>query len=135
MLAKVKNCELSFHLPESLPLVNVDPIKIREVISNLISNAINYNKRKGLVKVSLSKLGKRVVFCCQDTGIGITQKEKNKMFTKFFRSERAIPLITSGSGLGLFISKAIVKKSGGKIWFESKIGKGSIFCFSFPIKK
>lgn len=134
-LAKAKNCELSFNLPENLSLVNVDPGKIKEVVSNLISNAINYNKRKGSVKVSLFEKRKRVVFCCQDTGIGIAQKEKNKMFTKFFRSERAIPIIASGSGLGLFISKAIIKESGGKIWFESKIGKGSTFCFSFPIKK
>lgn len=133
-LAKAKNCSLSFHLSNKLPLVNVDPIKVKHVMYNIISNALFYNKRKGEVKVSLFKKAKRVVFCCEDTGIGIGEKEKKKIFTKFYRSQRGIPLSTSGSGLGLFISKAMIEKMGGKIWFNSEKDKGTTFCFSLPIK-
>ncbi len=133
-LAKAKNCKLSFELSDGLPLLNIDPIKVKEVVSNLIANAINYNKRKGKVKTSLFKKRKNVVFCCKDTGVGITEKEKDKIFTKFYRSEKVMSMVTSGSGLGLFISKAIIEKSGGKMWFKSKLGKGSTFCFSLPIK-
>lgn len=133
-LARAKNCDLSLKVFNKLPSLNIDPIKIKQVVTNIISNAILYNKRKGTVKVSLQKKGKKALFCCQDTGIGITKEEKTKIFTKFYRSERAFVRQTSGSGLGLFISKAIIEKSGGKIWFESQNGKGSIFCFSLPMK-
>lgn len=67
--------------------------------------------------------------------MGIAEEEKDKIFTKFYRSERVMPMITSGSGLGLFISKAIIEKSGGKMWFKSKLGEGSTFYFSFPIRQ
>ncbi|MFQ6083755.1 MAG: sensor histidine kinase [Candidatus Aminicenantia bacterium] len=133
-LARAKNCELSFEVLDKLPLLNIDPVKIKQVMVNIISNAIFYNKRKGQVKVSLSRRGKRAIFCCQDTGVGIVEEEKDKIFTKFYRSERVVAIATGGSGLGLFISKAIIEKSGGKIWFKSKEGKGSTFCFSLPIK-
>lgn len=133
-LAKARNCKLSFEIEDKIPLVNVDSSKVKEVISNLISNAINYNKRKGKVKVSLFKKGKRVVFSCQDTGVGIADDEKKKIFTKFFRSESVMSMVTAGSGLGLFISKATINRNGGKMWFESGLGEGSTFYFSFPIK-
>lgn len=132
-LARAKNCTLSLKILNEIPCLVIDSVKIKEVMSNLISNAINYNKRKGKVKVSLQKKGKEVIFSCEDTGIGITEEEKKKIFTKFYRSERAVSLVTSGSGLGLFISKAIIKKSGGRIWFESGPGKKTTFYFALPI--
>ena len=134
-LARARNCELFLETQEKVPLINIDPIKIKQVITNIISNAVIYNRRKGKVMVSLSRQGKKIIFCCKDTGIGITREEKSKIFTKFYRSDRAFVCETAGSGLGLFISKAIIKKSGGKIWFESQKDKGSTFCFSLPIKQ
>jgi len=134
-LAKAKNCELSFEIPDKLPLLNIDTVKIKQVIVNLISNAINYHEKKGEIKVSLVKKGNNVVFCCKDKGIGISKQEQSKIFTRFHRSEKAMAVIPAGSGLGLFISKAIIEKSKGKIWFDSKKGKGSTFCFSLPVKK
>jgi len=134
-LAKAKNCTLFLEHKGVVPLVKVDPIKISQVISNLISNSIIYNKRKGNVKIRLFKKGKNIVFCCEDTGTGISVDEKRMVFSKFFRSPSIISLAPGGSGLGLFISKAILDKSGGKIWFESKKEKGSNFCFSLPLKK
>ncbi len=134
LFARAHNCKLSFESPDDLPLVKTDPIKIKEVVSNFISNAIFYNKKSGEVKVTLSQKKNKVVLCCKDTGIGISQKAKDKIFQKFYRSEEAISVTPKGSGLGLFISKAIIEKSGGKIWFKSEKGKGSTFCFSLPTK-
>lgn len=135
LLAKAKNCQLSFKAENKIPKLNIDANKIKQVIANLISNAILYNKRKGKVEVTIAKKANKVVFCCQDKGVGVSEDEKSKIFTKFFRSERVLALATGGSGLGLFISQAIIKKSGGKIWFKSKEGEGSTFCFSLPIKR
>lgn len=135
LLARAKNCKLSFEVLGKIPVLDIDSAKIKQVITNLISNSILYNKRKGRVDVVVSQKWNKVIFCCQDTGVGIIEREKNKIFTKFFRSERVIALATGGSGLGLFISKAIIEKSGGKIWFTSGEGKGTIFCFSLPVKK
>lgn len=134
LLARAKNCKLSLTISNNLPPLNIDPIKIKQVIDNIISNAILYNKRKGKVEISLSKKGKNIIFCCKDTGIGISEEEKNKIFTKFYRSEQAVSLTTRGSGLGLFISKAIIEKNKGKIWFNSEKEKGTTFCFSLPLK-
>lgn len=134
-LAKAKNCKLSLKILGSTPILNIDSIKIKQVLANLISNAISYSKRKGNVEITLSKNVENVIFCCKDNGIGIAEKDKISIFTKFHRSEEAITHTTEGSGLGLFITKAIVEKSGGKIWFQSKKSEGSMFCFSLPILK
>lgn len=134
-LAEAKNCIISFESKEKIPLLNIDRLKIKQVVSNLVFNAIVYHKRKGKVELSIERKGDKVLFCCKDNGIGIAGSEKKKIFKKFYRSEKAITLITGGSGLGLFISKAIIEKSGGKIWFVSKKDKGSVFCFSLPIEK
>ncbi|MCZ2845754.1 MAG: HAMP domain-containing sensor histidine kinase [Candidatus Bathyarchaeota archaeon] len=132
-VAKAKNCHLSLKISGKIPPINIDPIKIKETIANLVSNAIFYNRSKGKVMLSLSKKGKKVIFCCEDTGVGIKEEDKDRLFTKFFRSEESLTLAPKGSGLGLFISKAIVEKSGGEMWFRSKKDKGSVFCFSLPI--
>lgn len=133
-LARAKNCAISFKVNGEIPLLNIDRLKIKQVISNLVANAINYNERRGMVKITLQRKGNNVYFHCQDFGIGIPEKEKNKVFKKFYRSEKAMNLSTEGSGLGLFISKAIIDKSGGKIWFKSQKAKGTTFCFSLPVK-
>jgi signal transduction histidine kinase len=135
LLAKAKNCELSLKINKPIPQLYIDPLKIKQVVSNLISNAITYNQRKGQVIVSIAKVKDSVVFCCKDTGIGINKEEKPKLFTKFYRSPRVVVQATGGSGLGLFIAKAIVEASDGKVWFESELNKGSKFCFSLPIKQ
>ncbi|MFH0739901.1 MAG: ATP-binding protein, partial [bacterium] len=110
-------------------------LKIKQVVINIISNAIQYNERKGKIEVIIERKGNDVLFSCHNTGIGIGPEEKKKIFTKFYRSEKAMAMVAGGSGLGLFISKAIIEKSQGKIWFKSKAGQGSTFYFSLPIKK
>jgi len=133
-VAQAKNCTLSLKVLEKIPLLNIDPLKIKQVVVNIISNAVEYNKRKGEVEVGIRRRGNKALFYCKDAGIGIFNKEKKKIFTKFYRGEQAVILAAKGSGLGLFISKAIINKSGGKIWFKSRKGEGSTFYFSLPIK-
>jgi len=70
----------------------------------------------------------------KDDGIGIPKDQQKRIFDKFFRTNNAIRLETEGTGLGLFICKNIIKAHGGRIWFESEKDKGSIFCFTLPIK-
>lgn len=135
LLAKAKNCVVNFKTSGEIPLLQTDSTKIKEVIDNLISNAISYNKMKGEVDLILKRSRNYVIFCCSDTGIGISEEQKKKIFSKFYRAEEALSQSPGGSGLGLFIAKAIIEKSGGKIWFESKVDKGTKFCFSLPIKQ
>ncbi len=135
LLIRAKNSSISFKSTEKIPLLNIDSVKIEQVIANFISNAIQYIKTKGKINIEIKRKGNNIIFCCEDNGIGIFEKEKPKIFTKFYRSEEAVALTGTGSGLGLFISKAIIKSSGGKIWFKSKQGQGSKFCFSLPVKK
>lgn len=133
--AQALNCQLLFKKTKRLPKVLADPKGIREVIENLISNAMKYNRGKGKVEVSISlkKRNKKIIFSCKDNGIGIPKKDFKKVFTKFYRSERAMELDPSGSGLGLFINKAMIEACGGKIWFKKNKGYGMTFYFSLPI--
>jgi signal transduction histidine kinase len=114
----------------------VDVSHLKFVIQVFIENAVIYTPAGGTVSVSLSNNGKDIIFSVKDDGIGITGDEENYLFSKFYRGERARLIDTDGMGIGLFISKTIITRLGGKIWAETKgMGKGSIFSFSLPVKK
>jgi signal transduction histidine kinase len=85
--------------------------------------------------MSLSQKKREIEFSVQDTGIGISEDQKKRIFMKFFRGANAVRMETRGTGLGLFITKNIVEAHGGKIWFESEEGKGTIFYFTLPLGK
>jgi len=135
--AKALNCEIIFQKPKKLPLALGDPQAIRGIIENLLSNAIKYNRGRGKVEISiaLTRKNNKVIFSCKDNGIGIPSKDFNKVFTKFYRGEKAMELDSAGAGLGLYINKAIIELSGGKIWFTKNKGAGMTFHFSLPIAK
>lgn len=133
--AKALNCEIFFKKPKKPPIALGDPRGIRQVIESLISNAIIYNRGRGEVRISLGKKGNKVIFSCKDNGIGIPKKDFNKVFTKFYRGERAMAMNPTSSGLGLYINKAIIEASGGKIWFTKNKGPGMTFYFSLPLAK
>jgi signal transduction histidine kinase len=105
---------------------------LKLVIHNLISNAVFYNKNEGEISIKAKKVKGGIVFSVKDTGIGIPQKEQKMIFQKFFRGSNAKEI--PGTGLGLYVSKEIVERLGGKIWFKSKEGKGSEFSFFLPKK-
>lgn len=132
---EANNCLVFFEKSKKLPKVLTNYIRIREAIQNFISNAAIYKERKGKIKITLKQEGKNVLFSCQDNGIGIPKEDFKKVFSKFYRSEEAMTFDPSGTGLGLFICKAIIELSGGKIWFKSKEKKGTTFYFTLPIAK
>lgn len=134
-LAKASNIEIALEAQETLPNANADPEKISLVIQNLLDNAIKYIKGKGEVKISAQAEGKFVKVAVKDSGVGIPQSQQKYIFQKFFRSDNIMKHQTLGTGLGLFIAKAIVEESNGKIWFESKENQGTTFYFTLPIYK
>jgi len=131
-LAREKKIKLSVKIPEKLPQVLVDEFRINEVLSNLLANALAYTKAGGSVNVEIETNNKEIITHVSDTGIGIPAEALPKLFTKFFRVSGALEQGSKGTGLGLYISKAIVEMHHGKIWVESKLGEGSTFSFSIP---
>lgn len=134
--ATVKKIKVNFKKPkERLPEVKIDVEKIRIAIDNFINNAIQYTPKEGEVTVSLKRGKKEIEFQVRDTGIGIPKNQQKRIFNKFFRATNATKIDDKGTGLGLFITKNIIEAHGGKIWFESKEGKGTTFYFTLPLKK
>lgn len=116
-----------------IPRVSVDKVMIMEVLSNLIDNAIKYNKAGGRVSIVLEYVGSEVVTHVKDTGSGIPEESTPHLFKKFYRTSSSVwRQGKKGTGLGLFISHEIVKLHGGRIWFESRLNEGSTFSFSIP---
>ena len=132
-VAQKKNITFNLFLPKEPCFSLIDKEKISLAVQNLIENAIHYTPPGGKVEVFLEKKDKKLVFKVKDTGIGIPEEEQKRIFEKFFRGSNALKIETSGSGLGLFITKNIVEAHKGKIWFESKVGKGTTFYFSLPL--
>jgi len=117
-------------------VLSLDRAKIRQVFNAVIENAVFYSLEKATIDVSLTKKGKTVLVKISDTGVGIPEKEKRKMFTKFFRGEKAFITYPDGIGLGLYLANVIVKSAKGKIWFESEEGIGTTFYVKLPnVKK
>ena len=132
--AEKKGLKIIYTKPSSqLPTIQVDADRLEEVIANLISNAIKYTD-KGTITISLSRKDSKIHFAVADTGPGIKLEDQKKLFGKFTRGSTGGGK-AFGSGLGLYISKLLVEKFGGKIGFETQIGKRSIFWFELPVKK
>jgi len=131
--ALASNVEIKFLNKEDLPKVFADPSQIRLVIENLLDNAIRYIKGIGVVEIKIESQEKNIYFEIKDNGVGIPKEEQKYIFQKFFRSENVLKYQTQGSGLGLYISKAIIEKLGGEIGFKSQGGIGSTFWFTLPL--
>lgn len=131
-----KNITLTFvPPPEKISLVRADKVRIGEVLSNLIANAINYSDPNGKVTISIESKGNEVWTNVIDTGRGIPADAISHLFTKFFRVHTGLTYEQNshGTGLGLYISKAIVDMHRGRIWVNSVEGKGSTFTFALPL--
>ncbi len=128
--AKVRGITLEFSIAPNLPSVGVDPVSIYEVISNLVDNAIKYssNGQRIRINTTLNQEG-LVETTVQDWGVGIPTSIVPNLFTKFYRNHRNQAQI-GGTGLGLYLAKAIVSAHGGNIWVRSKDGEGSTFGFT-----
>ncbi|MFA6525436.1 MAG: ATP-binding protein [Patescibacteria group bacterium] len=130
-----KKLKLNFIVPkEKIPMLNVDEDKIKDVVLNLVDNAIKYTE-KGGITVTVQKKDENVLIIVKDTGVGINPTDAEKLFSKFVRGSGISRLSPDGSGLGLFIARKIVDAHKGKIWAESEgEGKGSAFNVELPIK-
>ena len=132
--ANEKNLTLDIHLPKTaLPLITVDPNKIKEVVSNLIDNSIKYTKVGGTtVTLERTPLTARIII--SDTGIGIHPEDMKNLFQKFLRSKETTKMVVSGAGLGLYVGKSFIEAHGGTIWAESDgPDKGARFIIELPL--
>lgn len=129
---RVHTFELDF--PPDFPPVWGDPERLREVMSNLVSNAVKYSPDGGTVWVGgrIDQTGTTIYVA--DQGMGIPPEEQSRIFDRFHRVESGLHRSTEGTGLGLYLVKAIVEAHGGRVWVESAPGRGSIFIFTLPRK-
>ena len=132
-LTKASNAEVVFVSEKDFYVV-ADPARMRDVVENLISNAIRYKSpsKYGNIEVGMKEEKGWIVFSCKDNGIGIQKEDKEKVFKKFYRSAEASSLDSTGTGLGLYINKAIIELSGGEIWLESRQNEGTTVYFKLP---
>lgn len=135
-LAETKKQKILFKQDSAvLPKIPLDQNLMRQVIYNLVINAIRYSPQdKGEIIVSLEKKDKdNFIIAIKDNGIGIPKEGQKRVFEKFYRADNAIKVLTEGTGLGLYVAKKIVESAKGKIWFNSKKNKGSTFFVQMPI--
>ncbi len=131
--ANERNIELLLVLPSvGLPPVDVDAARIRQVLSNLLANALRHTPQRGRIQVALQVApGGWIEVRVGDSGPGISQQDLPHVFDRFYRSSGA-SRTTKGAGLGLYLSKAIIEAHGGRIWVDPKPGEGARICFSLP---
>ena len=123
---------LTCTLPEEMPKVLGDAERIQQVIINIITNAIKYNKPQGSIAITGGVEGEQVFLRVEDTGIGVPKADLERLFERFYRVDKARSRESGGTGLGLAIAKQIVESHGGSIGFESEFGKGSAFTLFLP---
>lgn len=134
-LADSKHIQIHLEMPTDLPLIMGDHSRLVQILTNLISNACKYSPENTAVLVTITRDtnedGEPVIWCSvKDSGYGISQEDQEKLFTKFFRSGDPNVRLSSGTGLGLFITKGLIELHGGELTFESELGKGTTFSFS-----
>jgi PAS domain S-box-containing protein len=129
--AKKIGFEIEKGLPDEKCILFSDKIRLFQVLSNLIGNAIKFTK-EGIVKVGYRLIDDNLEFFVEDTGIGIAQEYQHRLFGRFMQANSEITKNYGGTGLGLAISKSLVELLGGKIWFSSELGSGTVFKFTLP---
>ncbi len=140
---KLKGLRLVINIPDGLPLIYGDEDRIREVFINLLSNAVKFTLHGSItVSAQFSERGVRpgeppifMEICVEDTGIGIKEEDVGKIFDKFVQADLTTVRQYEGTGLGLSIARGLVSLHKGVIWATSKLGEGSKFCFTLPLKK
>jgi signal transduction histidine kinase len=130
--ASEKKMSILYDNPKEKVLVKADSARLHEVIANLVDNSIKYSPTGSRVKVRFFKKGNTAQLDVEDTGQGISEEDQKHLFEKFYRAGDDKGKV-KGSGLGLFISRQLIIRQGGNIWFKSKLGAGSTFSFSLPL--
>jgi PAS domain S-box-containing protein len=118
---------LEFSAPDGVPPIAADPDKVRQVLTNLVDNAVKYSPDGGRVDVDVSRVGDRLRFSVRDEGLGVPPAEHRRIFEKFYRLDPDLTRGVGGTGLGLYISRELLERMGGRIWIESSGTGGSTF--------
>lgn len=128
-----KDISLKLSLDETMEEVHInsDPSRLRQVLTNLISNAFKFT-HKGYVEYGYTLTGNHIRFFVKDTGLGISEEYQKKIFERFIQEPNPLNTKREGTGLGLPITQSLISKLGGRIWVESGLGKGSTFFFEIP---
>ncbi len=126
------NVRLEFEAPADAPPLAGDPDKVRQVLSNLVENAVKYSPEGGTVVVVVAPAGDRLRFTVHDEGLGIPPEEQGRIFEKFYRLDPQLSRGVGGTGLGLYICRELVVRMGGRIWVESDGARGSRFVVELP---
>ena len=116
-----------------IPIRKSDAGRLRQVLQNLVNNAIQYTPPKGRIVMRARQQNKTVVICVADTGIGIPKSELGKIFERFYRVDAARSREVGGTGLGLCIARHLVEAHGGRVEVESEAGRGTCFCVILPV--
>jgi two-component system phosphate regulon sensor histidine kinase PhoR len=134
-LLKASRKQIAFEtdVPSALPAIRGDTGLLREVLQNLLDNAIQYTPEAGRIRVSVAVNGREATITVSDTGVGIPLAEQERIFERFYRVDAARSREAGGTGLGLSIAKHIVEAHGGRLWVESEVGHGSKFSFSISL--
>lgn len=131
--AKEKNIKLKVDI-EKLPIIEVDPDRVSQVIRNLINNAIKFSKEKGKIEIAAKAEKDHILFSVKDYGCGLSPENQIRVFEPFFQVEKSSRRTHGGTGLGLAICRGIVESQKGRIWVESTPGKGCTFYFTVPLE-
>lgn len=131
--AEVRGMKFEYKRPKNFPIIDLDDGKTRQVVMNFADNAIYYSHDNSTITISLSVEGDEAVFTVKDTGIGVPVKEREHLFSKFYRASNAKVQRPDGTGVGIFLAKKVIDTQGGHIIFESTEGKGSTFGFRLPL--
>jgi len=126
------NVQLVVEVEPDLPRVRADPNQLRQVIDNLVDNAVKYSPDGGEVRVSAAASSGSVRFSVSDSGLGIPPSEQRRIFEKFYRLDPNMTRGIGGTGLGLYISSELVRRFDGRLWVESQEGEGSTFHVELP---
>ena len=131
-MVRAKGLALSVECPRGLPLLYADPVRVKQVVFNLMTNAIRHTEQGGIT-ISADAGEEQVTVSVSDSGCGIPPDEKAAIFNEFYQVGRPKSDRNSGKGLGLAIAKRLVHLHGGSIWVESEVGRGSTFFFTLPL--
>ena len=131
LLAADRSISLSFVRKDNLS-AKTDPLIFKEILTNLIINAIKYTPEQGSVTIETLRRPKDTLIRVRDTGWGIPLHAQDQVFSKFFRAQNIVRRETTGTGLGLYLVKGLVAALQGSIWFTSTEGQGTEFCFTIP---
>lgn len=134
LTANTKDIKLSCKLPEKPVIIKADNLLTKEIMVNLVSNAVKYTPEHGEVHLAIRRQGGQALISVKDNGMGIPKSAQNKIFTKFYRAHNVVRQETSGTGLGLYLVKGLVEALSGSIWFESTEHVGTTFFVKLPIE-